>query len=148
VAEIKITIENIPIGSEPEIIVRCNETDESLLQLIHSFNSSSKKLIGVMNQHVHIIQPKDVYYFESIENKVFIYGKEKVYESRLKLYEIESVYGSGGFFRSSKSTILNIAKIESVAPMFYGKFEALLSNGEKVVVSRQYVPVLKQKLGL
>jgi DNA-binding LytR/AlgR family response regulator len=144
----KITIENVPPGSEPEIIVRCNEPDESLMQLIYSIKSSSKRLIGITDLQMHIINPKDVFYFESVDNKVFIYCQDKVFESRLKLYEIETEYENRNFFRASKSTILNIAKIESVTPVFYGKFEALLRNGEKVFISRQYVPVFKKKLGL
>jgi len=144
----KITIENIPEGIEPEIIIRCNEPDDSLLQLIYSLTSTTKKLIGFTNLQTHIISPKDVFYFESVDNKVFIYCHEKVYESRLKLYEIESDYEHGDFFRASKSTILNMGKIQSVTPILYGRFEALLQNGEKVFISRQYVPVLKKKLGL
>ncbi|MHC1684023.1 MAG: LytTR family DNA-binding domain-containing protein [Clostridiaceae bacterium] len=144
----KITIENIPVGSEPEIIIRCNEPDDSLMQLIYSIKSASKNLIGVIDSQMHIISPKDVFYFESVDNKVFIYCKENVFESRLKLYEIEKEYENWNFFRASKSTILNITKIKSVSPVFYGRFEALLENGEKIIISRQYVPVLKNKLGL
>ncbi len=144
----KITIENIPVGSEPEIIIKCNEPDESLLQLIYSIKSTPKKLIGFTDLKMHIVNPKDVFYFESVDNKVFIYCKEKVFESKLKLYEIETQYENLGFFRASKSTILNIGKIESVSPVFYGKLEALLQNGEKVFISRQYVSVFKKKLGL
>jgi DNA-binding LytR/AlgR family response regulator len=144
----KITIENIPVGSEPEIIIKCNEPDESLLQLIYSIKSTPKKLIGFTDLKMHIVNPKDVFYFESVDNKVFIYCKEKVFESKLKLYEIEAQYENLGFFRASKSTILNIGKIESVSPVFYGKLEALLQNGEKVFISRQYVSIFKKKLGL
>ncbi|MVX65499.1 LytTR family transcriptional regulator [Clostridium chromiireducens] len=144
----KISIENIPAGSEPEIIIKCNEPDESLLQLIYSIKSSSKKLIGFTDLQMHIINPKDVFYFESVDNKVFIYCKQKIFQSRLKLYEIELEYENSDFFRASKSTIINISKIESVIPVFYGKFEALLQNGEKIFISRQYVPVFKKKLGL
>lgn len=144
----KITIENIPVGSEPEIIIRCNEPDDSLMQLIYSIKSASKNLVGVIDSQMHIISPKDVFYFESVDNKVFIYCKENVFESRLKLYEIEKQYENWNFFRASKSTILNITKIKSVSPVFYGRFEALLENGEKIIISRQYVPVLKNKLGL
>ncbi|NSB13571.1 LytTR family DNA-binding domain-containing protein [Clostridium beijerinckii] len=144
----KIIIENIPAGSEPEIIIKCNEPDESLLQLIYSLKSSSKKLIGFTDLQMHIINPKDVFYFESVDNKVFIYCKQKIFQSRLKLYEIESEYENSDFFRASKSIIINISKIESVSPIFYGKFEALLQNGEKIFISRQYVPVFKKKLGL
>jgi DNA-binding LytR/AlgR family response regulator len=148
VVKIKITIENIPDGIEPEIIIKCNEVDESLLQLIYSIKSASKKLVGIIDLQMHIINPKDVFYFESVDNKVFIYCQEKVFESRLKLYEIEKVYENWDFFRASKSTILNITKIDSVRPVFYGRFEALLQNGEKAFISRQYVPVLRKKLGL
>ena len=144
----KITIENIPVGSEPEIIIRCNEPDDSLLQLIYSLTSTHRKLIGFTDLQTHIINPKDVFYFESVDNKVFIYCQEKVYESRLKLYEIEMDYENWDFFRASKSTVLNMGKIKSVSPILYGRFEALLQNGEKVFISRQYVPVLKKKLGL
>jgi len=144
----KVSIENIPLGSEPEILIKCNEPDESLLQLIYSIKSTYKNLIGIKDLQMHIINPKDVYYFESVDNKVFIYCKEKVFESRLRLYEIEKEYQNFDFFRASKSTILNITKIESVSPVFYGKFEALLENNEKVFISRQYVPILKKKLGL
>lgn len=146
--KIKITIENIPDGIESEIIIKCNEVDDSLLQLIDSIKSTSKKLVGITDLQMHIINPRDVFYFESVDNKVFIYCQEKVFESRLKLYEIEKAYENWDFFRASKSTILNITKIDSVRPVFYGRFEALLQNGEKVFISRQYVPVLRKKLGL
>ena len=46
------------------------------------------------------------------------------------------------------SGILNLDKIKSLSPAFGGRFEALLKNGEKTVISRQYVGVLKKKLGL
>lgn len=144
----KVSIENIPAGSETEIIIKYYELDEELEQLISYIKSTSKKLIGYTDLQMNIINPNDVFYFESVDNKVFIYCKEKVFQSRLKLYEIEEEYKNGDFFRASKSTILNISKIESVSPIFYGKFEALLKNGEKVLISRQYVPILKKKLGL
>ncbi len=144
----KITIENIPDGSEPEIIIKCNELDESMLQLIHSLKSKPKKLVGTYDSQMLIIEPGDVYYFEAVDNKVFIYCKDKVLESKLKLYEIEAEYENSNFFRASKSTILNIDKIMSLKPAFSGRFEALLKNGEKVIISRQFVPVLRKKLGL
>lgn len=144
----KITIENIPVGSEPEIVIRWNEPDDSLLQLIYSIKSSSKKLIGITDLQMHIINPKDVFYFESVDKKVFIYCQEKVFESKLRLYEIEEEYGNWDFFRASKSTIINITKIQSLSPVFYGRFKALLQNGENIFISRQYVPILKKKLGL
>lgn len=144
----KIKIENITDGCEPEIIIRCNELDESLLQLINTIKSNSKELIGEADSKMHIIKAKDVFYFEAVDNRVFIYCREEVFETRKKLYQIEAEFENSNFFRASKSVILNIGKIKSFSPAFSGRFEALLENGEKVIISRQYVPVLKEKLGL
>lgn len=144
----KVTIENIPAGSEPEIIIRCNEPDESLLQLIYSIKSASKKLLGFYDLQTYFLEPKDVFYFEAVDNKVFIYCRDRIYDTKLRLYEIEAEYVNSDFFRASKSTILNISKIEAIKSVFSGRFEALLMNGEKVVISRQYVPYLRKKLGL
>ena len=58
------------------------------------------------------------------------------------------MYAHTDFFRASKSIILNLTKIKHLSPAFNGRFEALLDNDEKVIISRQFVPELKRKLGL
>jgi DNA-binding LytR/AlgR family response regulator len=146
--KVKIKVENIPEGSEPEIIIRSNELDDSILKLIDLLKSNTKKLIGFNNSKIHLIEITEVFYFEAVDNRVFIYCQDTVYESRLKLYQIEEEYDNWDLFRASKSFILNLNKIESLSPAFNGRFEALLKNGEKVIISRQYVRFLKKKLGV
>jgi hypothetical protein len=43
-------------------------------------------------------------------------------------------------FRCSKSMILNADKIQYVRPSVSGRFEATLTNNEKVIISRQMYP--------
>ena len=107
-----------------------------------------KKLVGIKDGKMNLIDPKDVYYFESVDNKTFIYCLKEIYESKLKLYEINSEFENSSFFRASKSIILNLSKIKNLSPAFNGRFEATLKNNEKVIISRQFVPDLKKKLGL
>ena len=71
-----------------------------------------------------------------------------MYETKLKLYELEERFVGTDFLRVSKSVIMNLSKVKSLSPAFNGRFEATMKNDEKVIVSRQYVPVLKEKLGL
>lgn len=144
----KIVIEEINPGEEDQIIIRCKELDENILKFISDLRMAQKKLAGIKDGNITMIDPGAVYYFEYVDNKVFLYCKQNVYETRLKLYEIEEEYKNTYFFRASKSVILNVTKIKSVSPAYSGRFEALLFNGEKVVISRQYVPELKKKLGL
>ena len=144
----KLSIEQLPDGEETQVIVRCHEVDEQVTKLINFIQSDPKKLIGFEDSTVLLINPDDVYYIESVDNHVFIYLHDRVCESRQKLYEIESEFTDGLIFRASKSVILNIGKIVSIRPLFDGRFEARLLNGEKAIISRQYVPVLKRKLGI
>ena len=144
----KITIEDLKDGEEEEIIIRSNHLDDALLQMIYGIKMHDNKVAGLLNGRICMIKPDNIYYFESVDNKTFIYCDKQVYESKMKLYEIENEFENTDFFRASKSVILNIAKIDYVSPAFNGRFEAALKNKEKVIISRQYVPVLKKKLGL
>ena len=95
-----------------------------------------------------LVEPEEVFYFESGEQKVFAYCQREVYQVKSKLYELLEELPGRDFIRVSKSSILNLNQIERLAPAFGGRYEALLKNGEKVIISRQYVGSLKEKLGV
>ena len=94
------------------------------------------------------MEQNEIYYFEAVDNKVFACCEKEVYEVHEKLYTLEELLTGTAFMRASKSTILNLDKVKSLSPAFGGRFEAVLDNGEKTIISRQYVPVLKERLGL
>ncbi len=143
----KITIETIGKDQVEEILIRCHEVTDEIVSYVNSLKMQDNELIGYNQIDIHRLSFSDVYYFEAVDNKVFIYCESKVYESKQKLYELEQLCESRRFFRCSKSTILNIEKITLIRPSLSGRFEAVLDNEETVIVSRQYVPKLKNKLG-
>lgn len=144
----KISIEKVSPDEEEEIVIRCHEVNDEILELMSKLKTKSNTLIGYNGDSIYQLNPSNVYYFESVDNKVFIYCRDKIYECKQKLYELEQICDHRKFFRASKSIIINITKISHVKPSISGRFEATMENGEKVLVSRQYVPVLKSKLGL
>ena len=85
---------------------------------------------------------------EVVDSKASLYCRKAVFENRLKRYELEESCQGTAFFRASKSLILNADKIDFVSPSFSGRFAVTLLNQETVVVSRQYVSVLKKRMGL
>lgn len=89
----------------------------------------------------------DIYYFEVVEGSSFLYCQKEVFSCKQKLYEFEALCIGTMLFRCSKSMILNAGKIDYVLPSLSGRFEAVLDNGEKVMISRQYVSTLKRLLG-
>ncbi|MBU3092863.1 LytTR family transcriptional regulator [Clostridium sp. CF011] len=144
----KISIEEINREQDEEIIIRCHEVNDDIIKLISKFKMECTILLGYDGDNIHRLRIADVYYFESVDNKVFIYCKTKVFESKQKLYELEKLCEGKKFFRASKSSIISLTKISFVKPSISGRLEAKLDNGEIVSVSRQYVPVLKKMLGL
>ena len=138
----------MPDDREEEIIIRSNNIDERILKLIYSIKSGRDKLTCYEEGSIRLIEPKSVFYFEAVDNKVFVCCESKVFEIRQKLYEIEQQFENSDFIRVSKSVIVNLGKIQKLTPTFNGRFEALLKNGEKIIISRQYVPEMKKKLGI
>ncbi|KOA18636.1 putative HTH-type transcriptional regulator [Clostridium homopropionicum DSM 5847] len=144
----KITIDESSDNKETEIVIKCSALDDNLKRLIEIIKNSDERIIGIINGTSNLISPTDIYYFESVDKKTFIYTETQVLETSMRLYEIEEKLSKYDFFRASKSTIINISKIKKLSPKFNGRLDALLENGEKLIISRQYVPVIKEILDL
>lgn len=144
----KITIDESPDHIETELIIKCSSVNEDIQKLLALFKSTDERIAGIQDGATIFIEPKDIFYFESVDKKTFIYTDSQVLETHLRLYEIEEKLVQQDFFRASKSTIINISKIKKLSPRFNGRLDAILENDEKLVISRQYVPVIKEILGL
>ena len=144
----KIIIETPQDGEEDQIIIRCQELDEDMMHLISLLKTGRTRITGYQEGTMKQLLPKEILYFESVDNKVFAYCEKEVFEVKEKLYEIEERYQQTDYQGISKSVIVNVSQIERVSPMIGSRLQAAMKNGEKVVISRQYVPELKRKLGI
>ena len=142
----KITILDKQPDEEDEIIVKCEFLDEGITRLLNQLKNGNSKINFYKNNQIHLVEKNEVLYFESVDDKVFAYTQKEVFETKLKLYELEEILPERIFFRANKAVIVNIDKIESLSPAFSGRFEAILKNGYKVIISRNYVPKLKEIL--
>lgn len=144
----KITVEEIGHNEEEEIIVRFHNISDETLRFLQNLKNSRNGIIGTKGESIRRIKLEDIYYFEVVDNKSFIYCKNDVYESKMKLYEFEQLSNGSDFFRAAKSMVLNANKIDSISPALSGRFQVKLLNNEEVVVSRQYVKELKKLMGI
>lgn len=143
----KIIIDESDTYEELTVVVQCKKCDEEILELIARMKAENEKIMGSLDEKAFVLEPKDILYFESVDKKTFIYTTKEVYETSLRLYEIEKILRLRGFFRSSKSTILNIGKIKSIRASIGSTLMVALENGEQLGVSRQYAPILRERLG-
>jgi len=147
VSFLRIIIEEPQDGEEEQIIIKCREMTHELLRMLALLKAKGS-LIAYDKNEIYRIKPANIYYIEVVDNKTFIYYKDKVYESKQKLYELEESLANSDFLRVSKSVILNLSKIKSLSPALSGRFEASLDNDERVIISRQYIGDLKKRLGI
>ena len=144
----KVTITQIDKREEQEVVVRCHDINGEVVSIVEKLKNGDSIFLGIKDGKTFQINVKDIFYIESVDNKTYIYLQKDVFETKLKLYELEEKLKGTKLFRCSKSMILNIAKIRSVSPSVNSRLEASLINGEKVIISRQYVGTLKKILGM
>lgn len=140
-----VTIVDATIA-ELEISLKTPSTEDpaylSLLQMIEK----PQTLIGKRRGSNHAVAIGDAIWFESVDDKVFLYTAKDVFETTYRLYEIEDWLSAYGFYRIGKSQIVCLTKIRSFKYALSGRLEATLVNNEKVIVSRSYVKHIRAKL--
>ena len=83
-----------------------------------------------------------------VEDKVVkVYTHNDEYVVKRALYQVEESLDQS-FVRISKTTIINIKKIDRVAPSLKGMMFIMMKNGLKDNISRKYLPEFKEALGL
>lgn len=87
-------------------------------------------------------------YFESVDNRTFIYTENDVMEIKYRLYELEEILSNKDFIRISKSQIVNINKISSLAPQVNRTLIAKMCNGEILCISRRFIKPIKNLLSI
>lgn len=144
----KLEVEQIDMEREEEVIVRCHDVEADWVVNVKDAAMGQLTVCGYKDNVLHRLRLSEIYYFEVVDGTSFFYTQNDVFNAKEKLYEFEDVSAKSSLFRCSKSMILNADKIDYIRPSFSGRFEAVLSNGEAVIVSRKYVADLKRLLGI
>lgn len=126
------------------LTIECVEITPAIERIRSYALTKGTTLTGNVAERIHAFNLSDVFYFEAVDERVFAYTKSQTYELKIRLYELEKAYGDQHFIRCSKSFLINLMKLESISPAMNGRFAAHMRNGETIIISRQYVPELKQ----
>ena len=141
-----VEIEQVGRERKEQVLIRCHAVTEEVREIAAFVKSRQGSLSGMKDSRQYEIAVSDIYYFESVDGKTFLYTKEQVYETAYRIYELESMLRPKNFLRVSKSMLLNLMKIRSIQSALNGRFAAVLLSGEEVIISRSYVKGLKAAL--
>lgn len=141
----KLTMQQITCGEE-EVIVRYLKKTPEIERIVRLIRAEDKKLMGWQEKVQTILNPKDVLYFESVDNRTYAYTRDEVYRVDYSLADLELVFIHIGFFRCSKSMILQMNHINSLRSISGNRIDAEMENGEHVIISRAYAVAFRKKL--
>ncbi|SEW05500.1 transcriptional regulator, LytTR family [Ruminococcaceae bacterium KH2T8] len=113
-------------------------------QIIDAVNSDRPSLSGrpadddLDDGEAVLLDPKEIYYLDHIDRKLFAYTKNGVYRVMETLASCEEMLWNYGFVRVSKSNLINIYKIRQLKPDLNMKVFASFDNGERICINRSY----------
>ena len=140
----QVHIRQIDDKSKECLIIKCVEVTADIESIRSYALAKGAALTGCSEEKIYRFNLTDVLYFEAFGEQVFAYTKTKSYEIKARLYEMETLYSDKNFIRCSKSFVINLMKLECISPALNGRFTAHMKNGEKILISRQYVPEIKR----
>ena len=119
---------------ETEITINCAAMSDELEKVLANLRALDLKLTGAKDGQTHILDASHVLYIDTVDKKTFLYTKSEVYETSLRLYELEESLSASNFFRASKSSIINFGKIKSLRSDIDGRIIVTMENNEKLIV--------------
>lgn len=131
-----------------QVVIKCRHIDDEIVRLKYHIEMFDKKLQAKKDNEWCLVNQCDVLYFESVDNRTFLYTKDDVMEVRQRLYELEMILSDKDFIRISKSQIVNINKIKSLKPEINRTISVTMCNGEQLYISRKYVPAIRNMLSI
>ena len=133
---------------DTEVIIRAPHLNNDIERIVAMMRMIDMQIPVRKDGETYILETDKILYIEAVDRKTFVYTNGEVYESELKLYEMEQELTERDFLRISKQSIVNLRKIKSLKADVNRKIRITLQNGEQIVVSRMYSDELRRKLGL
>lgn len=145
----KITVDIDKNYIENEIVIKCSEMTEEILdlqKLISSYNSSSTK-IELFKNHIEFYEKvENIIFFETEGDVVKAHTRNDIFTTKSRLYELEQILPYY-FCRISKSAIVNVKEIYSITKNITASSKIEFRDTHKhIFVSRGYFKPLKSKI--
>ena len=143
-----VTITENPALEDIEVAVACPRIDKRVQRIVATLGAFDRVIVGSRDGATYRVSADDVLYAETVDGTTFLYTKEAVFETPLRLYELEDKLTGTEFVRASKQMLVNFDHVKGIRPYLNARLQLLLDNDEAAIVSRQYAPDIKRKLGL
>ena len=77
------------IKSTLQIVIKCKKIDDEIKRLKNHIELFDKKLYAKKDNKMFFVNSSDILYFDSVDNRTFLYTEDDVMEIKQRLYELE-----------------------------------------------------------
>lgn len=138
-------VEQRQVKDQPlTVIVEYPEYDKSVDNLINKIKNMSISFTGKSDGKTVSIDISDIYYIENVERKIFLYSKKDIYRYDGSMADIDSSISENDLVRISRTCFMNVSHLKEIMQIKNSHLEAVLDNGEKLIVSRKYLKDIKK----
>ena len=145
----KITVDIDKNSIENEVIIKCSEINEEIInlqKLLSSNNASNAKIELYKNEIEFYESIENIIFFETEDDVVKAHTREDIFSTKNRLYELEQILPNY-FCRISKSAIVNAKEIYSITKNITASSKIEFRDTHKhIYVSRGYFKPLKSKI--
>lgn len=141
----KYVVNEITQG-EDELILRYRKMTPEVEKILQFINNRMVRLVGKADGEVIALEPDDILYVEKVDDRTFAYTEDKVIQLDMTLNKLESVLTDLKYFRCSKSMIVNIDKVNRLKSLPSNRIDAVMKNGEHILISRTYASEFRKIL--
>src|SRR5688572_4927656 len=100
--------------------------------------TTADRLLVPEGESLKLLDAAAIHFLEADDNYVNVHTATKQYLLRRTLNDLLAQLGETRFVRIHKSTAVNLAEVESLAPLFKGDHEVILKSGKVLRLSRRF----------
>lgn len=144
----KIEIDIDETYADVMVAIKAPKLTQDIEKMISLMRMINMQIAVKKDDEIVLLDTEQILYIEAVERNTFVYTRDDSFEIDLRLYEVEQELLEQGFIRISKTSIINLKKIQSLKADVNRKIRVTLINGEQIIVSRMYADELRKRLGV
>lgn len=145
--KLKIRFERDKTLSDIEIVVRADEKDVQVKEIIESLTLCETKKFTLLDKNGQscVIDEKDIVFLSADGKKVNVTAKSGIYFAKQSLQSIEEIL-SRDFLRVSRFELINLKMVSKYDFTIGGTLRIEFKNGMETWASRRYIPLIRERL--
>ena len=139
-------------SKDPLVVVKADQLGaeaKAILDYLEQYKAGPSGVLPIKSDDkLVMLRTEDIILADINQTTLMIYSREGIYQTTETLTRFQQRISSSNFIQVSRHAVINIDHLLSLSDSFSGNMTARLTNKIKSSVSRKYVRLLMDYLGL